>query len=132
MRMCTLRTPNKEIRFEGLEETQAAAEHEEGEVDIVSTFIPYSQAPLQVEPCVGVLDHPGVPTQQLLRLDTGPSDTRSDAASVQAPAVVERRVRLVCVQFAGTMSGATPVLLHVGHRLQLRGQLASVVDVGSR
>jgi hypothetical protein len=62
------------------EENQAAAEHEEGEVDTVPAFIPHAQAPLLILPRVGTLDHPEVPTQPLLRLDAGPSDTRSDTA----------------------------------------------------
>jgi len=101
-------------------------------VDIVPAFIPHAQAPLLVDPRVGALDHPAVPTQPLLRLDAGPSDTRSDAAPAQAPAVLARSVRLVRVQFAGPMSGATLGLLHVGHRLHQGEQLVGVVDVGSR
>ncbi len=101
-------------------------------MDIVPAFISHSQAPLLVDPRVGALHHPAVPTQPLLRLDAGPCDTRSDAASTQALAVLARRVRLVGVQFAGPMPGATTRPLHVGHRIQQGEQLAGVVDVGSR
>ncbi len=101
-------------------------------MNIVPAFISHSQAPLLVEPCIGALHHPAVPTQPLLRLDARPCDPRSDAASAQALAVLARSVRLVGVQFAGPMPGATPRLLHLGHCLQQGEQLAGVVDVGSR
>jgi hypothetical protein len=100
-------------------------------VDIVPAFIPHAQAPLLVEPRVGALHHPAVPPQPLLRLDAGPCDTRSDAASAQAPAVLARRIRLVRVQFTGPMPGATTRLLYLWHRIQQGEQLVGVVDVGS-
>jgi hypothetical protein len=101
-------------------------------VDIVPTFITHSQAPLLVEPCVGALHDPPVPAQVLLRLDAGPRDARSDAASAQAAAVLTRGVRLVRMQLAGPMPGATTGLFHVGYGIQQGEQLVGVVDVGSR
>ena len=101
-------------------------------MDIVPAFITHSQAPLHVDPRVGALHHPAVPPQPLLRLDARPCDPGSDAALAQAPAVLARGVRLVRMQFAGPMPGATAGLLHIGHRIQQGEQLAGVVDVGSR
>lgn len=101
-------------------------------MDIFPAFIAHSQAPLLVDPRVGALHHPAVSPQPLLRLDAGPCDSGSDAASAQAPAVLARRVRLVRMLFAGPMPGATTGLFHVGHRIQQGEQLVGVVDVGSR
>jgi hypothetical protein len=101
-------------------------------VDIVPAFIAHPQAPHLVDPRVGTLHDPAMPTQPLLRLDAGPCDAGSDAASAQAPAVLARRVRLVRMQFAGPMPGRSAGLLHLGHRSQQGEQLVGVVDVGSR
>jgi hypothetical protein len=99
-------------------------------VDIFPAFITHSQAPQLVDPRVGAFHHPAVPTQPLLRLDAGPCDARSDAASAQAPAVLARRVRLVRMQLARSMTGTTAGLLHLGHCIQQGEQFVGVVDVG--
>jgi len=99
-------------------------------VDIIPAFIPHAQAPHLVDPRVGALHDPAVPTQPLLRLNAGPCDTRGDAASTQAPTVLTRRVRLVRMQLAGSMPGTTAGLLHLRHRIQQRKQFVGVVDVG--
>jgi hypothetical protein len=101
-------------------------------VDVVPAFITYAQAPHLVDPRVGALHHPAVAPQPLLRLDAGPCDAGSDAATAQTPAVLARRVRLVRMQLARPMPGATAGLLHVGHRIQQGEQFVRVVDVGSR
>ena len=101
-------------------------------MDIVPALIAHPQAPHLVDPRVGALHDPAMPTQPLLRLDAGPCDARSDAESAQAPAVLARRVGLVRMQFAGPIPGRSAGLLHVGHRIQQGEQLVGVVDVGSR
>jgi len=99
-------------------------------VDIVPAFVTHPQASQLVDPRVGALHHPTVPTQPLLRFDARPCDAGSDAAPTQPPTVLARRVRLVRMQFAGSMPGTTAGLLHVGHRIQQREQPVGVVDVG--
>lgn len=101
-------------------------------MNIVPAFITHSQAPLLVDPRVGALYHPAVPTQPPLRLDAGPCNTWSDAVSAQAATVLARRVRLVGMQFAGPVTGMTAGLLHVGHGVQQGEQFVRVVDVGPR
>jgi len=101
-------------------------------VDIIPALVTHPQAPLLVDPRVGPLYHPAVSAQPLLRLDAGPCDAGSDAAPTQTPTVLARGVRLVGMQLVGSMTGRPPGLLHVGHSIQKREQLVSVVDVGPR
>ena len=99
-------------------------------MDIVSPFISHAQAPLLVLPRVGLLHHPTMPSQSLLRFDAGPRNARANAASSQTLPVLARRVRLVSVQFAGPMTGTTTGLPHLRHSIEQREQLVRVVDVG--
>lgn len=101
-------------------------------MDIVPSFIAHPQAPLSVLPRVGSLHYPPMPPQPLLRLDAGPRDARRHATPSQALPILARRVRLVRVQSAGPMTGTTPGLLHLGHRIEQSEQLVRVVDVGTR
>jgi len=114
------------------EEYQAAAQNEEAEVNIVPPFIAHPQTPLPVLPRVRSLDDPAMPPQSPLRLNTGASDARSNAASAQFPTVPARGVRLVGMHLGGPVARTATRLLHIGDGVQQGEQLVSVVDVGPR
>ena len=99
-------------------------------MDIVQAFIAHPQASHLVDPRVGALHYPAVPTQPLLRPDAGPCNAGRDTAPTQASAVLARGVRLVGMQLTGSMPGTAAGLLHLRHRIQQGEQLVGVVDVG--
>ncbi len=111
---------------------EAAAECEEGLVDVVATFVADEQSFEVVQPGEGALDDPAVAAEAGAVFAFAAGDLRRDAAASELAAVAVGVVAAVGGQPLGPSARPADLAAHGRHRVEQRDQLGDVVAVAAR
>ncbi len=101
-------------------------------MNVGASLFAHAQAAEPVEDGQALLYHPAVAPQPLGRVDSGPSNTRGDAALTQASAIRCRRVALVAVHLGRPSSRLASAPTYGRHRVDQGKQLAHIGTIGRR
>jgi hypothetical protein len=114
-----------------LETDEAAADREEGFVDVVSALVADAQPPVLVQPGDRALDDPPLPSKPGTVAALRPGDLRLNVTVTQLPAALARVVGTVAVQAVRPTARAAAPSAHWWDRINQGDQLGDVVAVAA-
>ena len=117
--------------MEEFEADQAAADREEGFVDVVATLVADAQAAVLVEPGNRALDHPTLFAEPGAVRALRPRDLGLDAAATELAAALARVVGAVAEELLRAAAGTATPAAHGWDRVDKRDQLSDVVAVAA-
>src|SRR5215216_2881262 len=117
--------------LEGLEADEAAAEGEEGLMDISPPFVADREAPEAIEPGERALDDPAVATQAVAGVDAFTRNADLDVATAQGGSAPRIVIALIRMEFDRPLASLSGGRLGRGDGIQQQLEDLRVVAIGS-